>query len=154
MLLKRALFVLPAVAVLAALAAPLTATSSASPTVNCTGTQSTNVNGSLNVPAGATCTINPGVKISGGANQIGGSMSVSGNQNRVDISDNEKGIYPYSVGIGGSLSVSGNKVTTTSPYSPVVESNFIAGSAFCQAGTRMDGDGAHNTVKGSNSGCP
>jgi hypothetical protein len=91
---------------------------------------------------------------SNGANQITNNLTVTNNKVRVDISDNEEGPFPYSVGIDQSLLVTGNLVTTTAPYAPVVESNFIGQAATCQTGTRMDGDGTKNIVEQGNSGCP
>ena len=220
----------------------------ATTSVTCTGTQSTNVTGDLNVPAGKTCTISPGVKIGNdvnvnagstlidngaivghdingtnakgigiggsasgpgrvgedidiyatsgagpgtvtrgdnyicdtavvndvnvqnstsaagqwiigdtdeectrGGNQIGHDINVQSNKNRVDISDNEKGTAPYSVGITHDLTVGQNTVTSTSP---IVESNYIGHDADCQAGTKKDGDGSKNIVGHDNNGCP
>ena len=72
----------------------------------------TNIGGSVSISAGAStagafifgdtfkhCTLGP--------DQLGGSVSVSGNRSGVDISFNKKGVAPYMVGILGSLSVSG-----------------------------------------------
>jgi hypothetical protein len=93
-----------------------------------------------------------------GPDQIQQSLLVSNNAVRVDVSDNRKGTMPpYMVGIGQSLTVTGNKVIKAAPGvlpAPVVETNFIAQGATCQAGTVMDGDGQHNIVEGTNSGCP
>jgi hypothetical protein len=80
-------------------------------------------------------------------------LSVTNNAVRVDVSDNRFGKFPYTVGIGQNLYVTGNTVSA-----PVVEHNFIAGSATCQANTTTDSDrgpdNGHNTVEGTNSGCP
>jgi hypothetical protein len=87
-----------------------------------------------------------------GGNQIGVDLEVSSNKDRIDISDNKKGTPPSSiVGIGHNLQVTGNTVTSTSP---VVESNFIAGNAQCQTGTKEDSDHTGNIVGGTNQGCP
>jgi hypothetical protein len=85
-----------------------------------------------------------------GGNQVGANLTVSSNGNRVDVSDNEEGQYPYAVGIGMNLTVTGNFVSATSP---VVESNLVGQNATCQAGTKKDGDGTPNTVGGTNNGC-
>lgn len=88
---------------------------------------------------------------SGGANILGGNLTVTGNNARVDVADNRAGSVPYSQGIGRSLLVSGNFVSAAAP---VVESNFIGLNATCQSGTVEDADGSPNTVQGTNSGCP
>jgi hypothetical protein len=86
----------------------------------------------------------------GGGNEVGTNVTVSSNHNRVDVSDNEEGTFPYSVGIGMNLTVTGNLVSATSP---VVESNLVGQNATCQAGTKKDADGTPNTVGGANNGC-
>lgn len=88
---------------------------------------------------------------SGGGNEIDANLTVTNNNNRVDISDNRRGNPPYSVGIGHNLSVTGNLVSATAP---VVESNFIGDNATCQTGTKEDADGSPNIVEGTNHGCP
>jgi hypothetical protein len=83
----------------------------------------------------------------GGGNQMGSAnVTVQGNANRVDISDNEKGNPPYSVGISGNL-------TVQDPHADVVESNFVSGNAKCQPSATKDGDGTANIVSGNNTGC-
>jgi hypothetical protein len=84
---------------------------------------------------------------SSGGNQVGGDVYVANNNNRVDVANNEQGTFPYTVGITGNLTVQGNAASL------VVESNFVAGDATCQAGTTKDADGTPNTVDGNNSGC-
>ena len=88
----------------------------------------------------------------GGGNQVGGNLTAQNNQDRVDISDNQpNGLYGVG-GIGGNLTVTGNLVTATPP-APVVESNVVGGNATCQSGTKNDGDGSANVVRGANNGC-
>ena len=86
----------------------------------------------------------------GGGNQIGNNASIRDNANRVDISDNMQGESSFIAGIGKNLTVTGNLVSL---ITPVVESNFVAGNATCQAGTTKDHDGTANVVDGRNNGC-
>jgi hypothetical protein len=88
---------------------------------------------------------------SGGGNLIGRSLTAEFNKDRLDISDNRKGVPPYVGGITLNLTVLLNTVTSTSP---IVESNFIGAIAACQIGTKRDGDGTPNIVGLLDLGCP
>jgi hypothetical protein len=88
---------------------------------------------------------------SGGPNLVGHDLTVEYNNNRVDISDNMKGMPPYAGGITYNLYVLYNLVTTRSP---VVENNFVGGNASCQSGTKTDGDSRLNVINGMNHNCP
>ena len=95
-------------------------------TVNCSGTQSTNVPGDLNVPSGKTCTIKKGVSV--GHNVVVNSGATLIDQGAI-IANDVQAASPKGIGIGGGgslghdIQISGT--TGTGPGTVHAGDNYI-----------------------------